>query len=102
VLEFAIDLFFGVGFLILGAGLLVVGALVFFDYRHWGSRWDRSVNEWRQAARDALPAVIHPQLWFPDVGPIEGTLLGLMLLLAGGGAVAFGVMTIGYGLRALR
>ena len=90
MIEVATNVVFGLVVVAVGAVLLVLGVLVFIDFHRWGTRWARSVNQWRGSARANLPSVVRPSTLLPDVGPSAGSLLGLMLAFLGAGAVFIG------------
>jgi len=94
VIEVAINVVFGLIVMAVGVALLIVGVLVFTDFRRWGTRWVRSVNRWRGSARAILLSLARPSTLLPDVGSSAGSLLGFMLALAGAGAIFVGWTTL--------
>jgi len=102
MIEVATNVAFGLVVAAVGAALLVLGVLVFFDFRRWGTRWARSVNQWRGSARANLPSFVRPSTLLPDVGPSAGSLLGFMLAVVGAGAVVIGWTTLSDAVKALR
>ena len=87
-------LLFALFLMAVGAALLVVGILVFLDYRNWGSTWVRSVNEGRRSLREGAPSILRRVAWLPEVGPSAGELLGFMLVVAGIVTTAIGLVTL--------